>query len=310
MVWIEPLIKDALDTALKLRRQISTMPENDVRDIEAKARLLAESEEAMELVKLGADLLIATTLCDSKRQAILQDTMHVEYTVLVSAYEEARKQKFSETGKDDGRAAFKKLCEEVNELLKRRRPFHWPLEFPEVFAVGLEEERGFAAIVSNPPFQGGSKITGTLGTDYRDYLVEYLAKGKRGNADLCAYFFLRVGQLIHQDGMCGLLATNTIAQGDTREIGLDQVLANDWVILQAVSSRRWPGIAALDIAQLWLRRGRWFGSFVLDDRYVKGISPYLTEKNLDTSRTYPHRLAANSERSFMGSKLSAIGFFV
>ena len=100
MVWIEPLIKDALDTALKLRRQIATMPENDVRDIEAKARLLAEAEEAMEVVKLGADLLIATTLCDSKRQAILQDTMHVEYMVLVSAYEEARKQKFSETGKD------------------------------------------------------------------------------------------------------------------------------------------------------------------------------------------------------------------
>ena len=60
MVWIEPLIKDALDTALKLRRQIATMPENDVRDIEAKVRLLAESEEAMEVVKLGADLLIAT----------------------------------------------------------------------------------------------------------------------------------------------------------------------------------------------------------------------------------------------------------
>ena len=110
MVWIEPLIKDALDTALKLRRQISTMPENDVRDIEAKTRLLAEAEEAMEVVKLGADLLIATTLCDSKRQAVLQDTMHVEYTVLVSAYEEARKQKFSEVGKEEGREAIQETA--------------------------------------------------------------------------------------------------------------------------------------------------------------------------------------------------------
>ena len=67
---------------------------------------------------------------------------------------------------------------EVDELLKGRRPFHWPLEFPEVFAMVREEERGFAAIVSNPPFQGGRKITGTLGTDYRDYLVEYLGKWK------------------------------------------------------------------------------------------------------------------------------------
>ncbi len=55
MVWFEPLINDALDTALKLRRQISAMQERDVHDIEAKARLLAEAEEAMELVKLGAD---------------------------------------------------------------------------------------------------------------------------------------------------------------------------------------------------------------------------------------------------------------
>jgi hypothetical protein len=33
-----------------------------------------------------------------------------------------------------------------------------------------------------------SKITGSLGADYRDYLVEHIAGGKRGNADLSAYF--------------------------------------------------------------------------------------------------------------------------
>src|SRR5205823_6184859 len=111
-------------------------------------------------------------------------------------------------GKDDGRAAFNKLQEEVDELLRGRRPFHWPLEFPEVFAVEMEEERGFAAIVSNPPFQGGNKITGPLGTDYRDYLVENIGQGKRGQADLCAYFFLRAHKLVRLGGQCGLLATN------------------------------------------------------------------------------------------------------
>ncbi|WP_223257454.1 Eco57I restriction-modification methylase domain-containing protein [Phormidesmis priestleyi] len=50
-----------------------------------------------------------------------------------------------------------------------RKPFHWLLEFPEVF---LQEDgaRGFSAIVGNPPFQGGKKITGALGTDYREFL--------------------------------------------------------------------------------------------------------------------------------------------
>ena len=39
-----------------------------------------------------------------------------------------------------------------------RQPFHWALEFPEVSAQG-----GFDAIVGNPPFQGGKKISGALG---------------------------------------------------------------------------------------------------------------------------------------------------
>ncbi len=121
-VWIEPLIKDALDTALKLRRQIRALPEHDVRDIEAKARLLAEAEEAMELVKLGADLLIVTALCDPKRQVILQDTLHTDYTVLVSAYQETRQQRFTAQGKTESRAAFNQLRKEVDTLLNGRRP--------------------------------------------------------------------------------------------------------------------------------------------------------------------------------------------
>jgi hypothetical protein len=51
---------------------------------------------------------------------------------------------------------------------------------------------GVAAVVGNPPFQGGQKITGALGTNYREYLVEYEevlaglfekgAKGKKGGS--------------------------------------------------------------------------------------------------------------------------------
>jgi Eco57I restriction-modification methylase/MmeI, target recognition domain/MmeI, N-terminal domain len=308
MVWIEPLIKDALDTALKLRSQIRDMPENDVRDIEAKAHLLTEAEEAMELVKLGADLLIGTALCDSKRQAILQDTIHAEYMVLVSAYEEACKQKFSEAGKDDGRAAFKKLRNEINELLERQRPFHWPLEFPEVFAREIEEERGFAAIISNPPFQGGQKITGSLGTDYRDYLVQNIAHGKRGSADLCAYFFLRASQLVRQNGMCGLLATNTIAQGDTRDVGLEQITKSVWTIPRALPSHKWPGSASLEVAQVWLRCGEWGGSCLLNEKIVRGITSFLTPLGLAGNK--PDTLTANLGKSFQGSNVLGMGFIM
>src|SRR6266566_4959198 len=176
MTWFEPAITRALDTALKLRRQISGMQELDVHDIEAKARLLAEAEEAMELVKMGADLLIATALSDSKRKELLADTIHIRYTVLVGAFEDGRREKFTEAHREKLRQDFKEMRDEVDELLKGRRPFHWPLEFPEVFVGGKE---GFDTSVSNPPFLGGFRITGTLGTDYREYLVEYLRSEER-----------------------------------------------------------------------------------------------------------------------------------
>ncbi len=66
------------------------------------------------------------------------------------------------------------------------RPFHWPLEFPEVMDSG-----GFSAVVSNPPFMGGQTLTGRIGEDVREYLVNYVGRGKRGSADLCSYFLLR-----------------------------------------------------------------------------------------------------------------------
>ena len=77
---------------------------------------------------------------------------------------------------------------------------------------------GFNAIVSNPPFMGGQKLTGQLGEDLREYLIQDVGRGKRGSADLCSYFLLR-DLSIAPSGRTGIIATNTIAQGDTREVG-------------------------------------------------------------------------------------------
>ncbi len=74
---------------------------------------------------------------------------------------------------------------EVDELLKGRRPFHWPLEFPEVFALVWKRER-LCGDCKQSSFPRWKKITGALGTDYREYLVEYLAHGKRGHVQTYA----------------------------------------------------------------------------------------------------------------------------
>ena len=210
--------------------------------------------------------------------------------------------------------------------------FHWELEFPEVFLrkedgkdeggrMKDEQENnssfilhnssfrsGFDAIVCNPPFMGGQKITGVLGTAYRDYMVEWIANGKRGSADLCAYFFLRGQELIRNSGGLGLVATNTISQGDTREVALDQLVNDGCIIPRAVPSRKWEGTASLEVAYIWLRKQEWKGDFILDEKPVKGITPYLTIPGKAVGK--PHRLAANQSKSFIGSYVLGMGFIL
>src|SRR5207248_7598845 len=101
----------------------------------------------------------------------------------------------------------------------RREPLHWPLVFPEVFENG-----GFDAVIGNPPFLGGRKISGATGSAYREYLVSVIAADVKGHADLIAYFSLRAHGALTYTGQTGLIATNTLAQGDTREVGLDQIV--------------------------------------------------------------------------------------
>ncbi|BBX25708.1 hypothetical protein MALV_08330 [Mycolicibacterium alvei] len=53
-------------------------------------------------------------------------------------------------------------------------------------------------------------------------------------------------------GTIGLIATNTVAQGDTREVGLDAMVANGFTITRAIQSRSWPASSAnLEYAAAW-----------------------------------------------------------
>ena len=138
---------------------------------------------------------------------------------------------------------------------------------------------GFDAIIGNPPFLGGQKLTGAMGTNVRDWFVNVLANGKKGSADLVAYFFLRAMSLLNAQGNLGLIATNTVAQGDTREVGLEQMVENGFTITRAIQSRSWPVASAnLEYAAVWGTRAevsRRSVSRVADDIAVEQISTLL-----------------------------------
>ena len=121
-------------------------------------------------------------------------------------------------------------------------PFNWEIEFPEVFDGG-----GFDAIVGNPPFAGKNTITNGNAENYLEYLKEYYAES-HGNSDLVAYFFRKGFDLLKAGGSLGLIATNTIAQGDTRGTGLRFVCNNGGVIYNATRRYKWPGLAAVVVS--------------------------------------------------------------
>ncbi|WP_337173500.1 hypothetical protein [Paludisphaera sp.] len=284
-------IERRLNATMLLRRQIETVPSNTPQDIERKTLMFANVEDQRMRLTYAADMLLAATW-EAKNASELESALNGMLAEVEYKFKDLPVVQLEAEAKGRLRKA----------VIEGR--FHWALEFPEVFM----DRGGFDAFVCNPPFMGGKKITGNLGTDYRDFLVQHLAGGKRGNADLCAYFTLRGASLLREGGHFGFLATNTIAQGDTREVGLDQLTTYGFVIPQAVSSRPWPGVASLEVAHVWLRRGRWSTPYFLDDKPVSGISPFLTETG--TVSGPPHRLVANAGKSFQGSIVLGMGFVI
>ncbi|SBT92810.1 hypothetical protein GA0115233_105131 [Streptomyces sp. DI166] len=200
------------------------------------------------------------------------------------------------------------LTPTVETDYERWKPLHWILAVPDVMERG-----GFDAIIGNPPFLGGQKLTGTMGTNVRDWYVNTLAHGRKGSADLVAYFFLRAYKLLSQRGRLGLIATNSVAQGDTRQVGLDQLVAQGFTITRAVQSRSWPAASAnLEYAAVWGSCGPVedaVSRVVVEsecDIEVKRISTLLEPGGRVSGD--PRWLAENAKIAFQGCTVLGMGF--
>ena len=299
-----PLVKEALE----LRQRLESSPVVEVRDVEEKTRLLAAADRLMELVTLAGDLVIGAALSTASGTAN-------DYTARLSVAAADYRRALDDDDDDEAAQRVARLrglaATWLNEGRPKsaptRRPFHWPVAFPEVFSDG--EASGFDAIIGNPPFLHGQKMTGRLGVDFREHLVERLADGTRGSADLVAYFFRRAFGLQRNGGHGGLLATNTISEGDTLEVGLAPLVADGMTITRAVRTRRWPGAAALEVALVWWRRGPWDGSRVLDGATTEGaITARLVAES--AVRGEPTKLIANKGIGFRGTIILGMGFTV
>jgi hypothetical protein len=203
----------------------------------------------------------------------------------------------------------------ANVLAQEKRFFHWFIEFPEVFSStseggGREGAAGFDCILGNPPFLGGSKLSGTFGYPFLEYLrCSYTYSG--GLCDLVGYFFRRIFIVLSDNSYTALISTNTISQGDTKEASLDYILSNGGVINFAVKSQKWPGNAAVEVALVSLfKKGISNKSnieYFLNGKKVVKINSYLNDNEFSLVN---YTLKKNEGISYNGSSILGKGFFL
>lgn len=287
-------IERAVHEAIDLRQRLREMPIRDIRDIEAMAYLDADVRRKLQVPEIIADALIGEVFASGGNRAGLEN-MLASLTIQAGQAIDGD----SDMLESLRRRSVVALLTHLPSGKSARRPFHWPLEFPEVFERG-----GFDGMVGNPPFLGGQRITGVTGTAFRDWLVAYLAEGRRGSADLVAYFFLRAWSLLREGGGFGLLAVNTIAEGDTRQVGLEAMVGEGAVIHAAYPNEPWPGKAAVVTSRVHVHKGEWFGERSLLGRPAPFISAFLS----DREEWSPERLKANEGLAYQGSITLGMGF--
>ncbi|MFI6581757.1 Eco57I restriction-modification methylase domain-containing protein [Embleya sp. NPDC050493] len=287
------------------RRAISGIKSDDLARLDEKQQRLGQAHEHMARLSLIGDLIAGASLASAGTSDAIENRTHAEVASLSDMISGENIKETDPRVQSARKKADALLATDLPSGGFSRRPLHWPLEFPEVFELG-----GFDAIVGNPPFLGSQKLTGSLGEAYREYLVKELGRKRRGQADLVAYFELQAHRLLNRRGQTGMIATNTLAQGDTREVGLDQILADGIEIRHAVKSSPWPSKSAvLEYCAVWtsvpsVQAGA--------ERYVDGalaptgISASLTPKSRVTDWVEP--LNSNHGISFVGSYVLGLGF--
>jgi hypothetical protein len=262
----------------KIREANETVSDWELRDLWDQAQF------ELGKVRLFGDLVLAAYFEGDKAKE--REAKRGEYaTAIVS----------SEAGR------YGAWLEEWRHAEQPLAPFHWEIEFPEVFG---RENPGFDAIVGNPPFLGGRSLTATQGEAYSTWLLT-LHEESTGGADLVAHFFRRAFGRLRNDGTFGLIATNTISQGDTRSTGLRWICQHGGHIYCALKRVKWPGLAAVVVSVLHVSKGSVLGPRQLDNREVATITAFLFHRG---EHDDPARLMANADKSFQGSIVLGMGF--
>ena len=271
-------IQEKFQTVLERFRTISVMPENNPAQIEAKKNAYQDFTSGSDAVLLNqvAAIPIAQFYIPKIEENFPKLITDEEFSLYWSGKRHLQ-----------GQATALAWAVSVTE-----RFFHWFLEFPEIIESG-----GFDCILGNPPYLGGTYLSGTYGYPFCHYVKwEYAPTGL---SDLVAYFVRRIYGLLRPGGFTAFITTNSIKDGDIRKDGLEQVLAQNGSINFAVRGIKWPGRANLVVSLVSIHKGEWKGKRFLDGREISFISAFFEEYNDEGNALV---LLENSDMMYEGIK--------
>ena len=279
LILDNPTDDDLLECALQLE-QISRDPDDTPEQIRQKQQQYAQLRQHAERLRIACNLWTAAFFWDDLTKP-MPTTGSVAQCLSNPDALHPQMRAYAET------------------LAYKGHYFHWCLEFADVMLGG-----GFDVILGNPPFLGGLKISGALGDAYRRWLERAYAPFG-GTADLCAAFFRRAYDLLKPGGRMGLVATNTIGQGDTRESGLAVILRNGGAITFAQRFVKWQGAANVEVNLVAVgKRLARPPKPVLDGVPV----PYISSRIDADPEAEPKPLQQNEGKAFQGDIVRGMGF--
>lgn len=258
---------------------------------------LGKAEEQLGIVRNVGDVLAGAFFAGVKRP--------MRRNALLLRQEQVRLA-FGNPPDINAGVALEEVARDQRHVDKPIVPFHWELEFPEVFDLdeNLRPRGGFDTVVGNPPFAGKNTIIDASPEGYIDWL-KTLHTESHGNADLVAHFFRRAFNILGLGGCFGLIATNTIAQGDTRSSGLRWICTNGGTIYRATKRYKWPGDAAVIVSVVHVSKGLVDEPYILNEHKVNRITAYLFHAGVSDD---PKVMDENSDKSFQGSIVLGMGF--
>jgi len=196
-------IEKAVAEAVEVRRKLRAIPIRDIRDVEAMATLHADTRKKIKVAELLADAFIGIVFAanggdvDVRLAALAADADRV-LEGDEQATETLARRAAEDLAKDSPSGA-------------PRRPFHWPLEFPDLFHDALP---GFDAIVGNPPWvsyagRSAKPLSDTLRLFYLN-----MFKSFAGYRNLQGLFIERIGALMGPGGRIGVVLPSSMAELD------------------------------------------------------------------------------------------------